>query len=572
MKIKTKLRLGVGLLFGLTLIVCVLATYYLNRLSGDANAVLKDNYESLQYTHNMANVIDNDRLRLDESNIKAFERNLKAQEQNITEAGEAEQTQIIRDQFKQLQNKGSEDAQISQAKLEIKKALGNVNAVNMQAIYDKNKIVLNTVKNANMYLAFIATLCLLIGFTFIVNFPGYIANPIHELTEGIKAIADKNYKQRLEFKSNDEFGDLATAFNTMARKLDEYESSNLSKILFEKSRIEAIIDQMSDAIIGLDEKKQIIFCNPMASLLLGISAQKLIGNYAPDIALHNDLLRNLLTEQPKKELKIYADYKESYFTKDVIEVISNDQVIGRVIVLKNVTGFHELDEAKTNFIATISHELKTPIASIKMSLKLLEDKRIGAINAEQDQLIKHISDDANRLLKITGELLDLAQLETGNIQLNFAAAKPSEIVEYAINAVQFQAEQKSILLELDTDPKLPEVQADVEKTAWVLVNFLSNALRYSAEKSKVIIGVHRKNELVEFSVKDFGSGIEEKYQKRLFERYYQVPTNGRGKFGTGLGLSISKDFIEAQHGEIFVESELGEGSKFGFCLPVTQTE
>lgn len=557
------------MLFGLTLVVCILAIYYLNRLSADANAVLKANYESIQYTHNMANVIDKDRLLLDESDIKAFERNLKAQEQNITEVGEAEQTRIIRDQFNLLRNENINPAQIDQIKLEIRKAIRNVDAANMQAIYGKNKIVLNTVKNANMYLAFIATLCLLVGFSFMINFPGYIANPIHELTEGIKAIANKNYKQRLEFRSKDEFGDLATAFNSMARKLDEYESSNLAKILFEKSRIEAIIDQMSDAIIGLDEKQQIIFCNPMASLLLGISSQKLIGNYAPDMALRNDLLRTLLTEQPKKELKIYADNKESYFTKDVIEVKSKDQVIGHVIVLKNVTGFHELDEAKTNFIATISHELKTPIASIKMSLKLLEDKRIGAINAEQQQLIQHVSDDANRLLKITGELLDLAQVETGNIQLNFTAAKPSAIVDYAINAVNFQAEQKSIVLDLDTDPDLPEVQADVEKTAWVLVNFLSNALRYSPEKSKVIIGVHRKNQMVEFSVKDFGSGIEEKYQKRLFERYYQVPTNGRGKFGTGLGLSISKDFIEAQHGEIFVESELGEGSRFSFCLPVS---
>ena len=438
----------------------------------------------------------------------------------------------------------------------------------MQAIFTKNKTVLNSVNNATIYLIFVATLCLLIGFSFMVNFPGYIADPIHELTDGIKEIANKNYTQRLEFKSNDEFGDLATAFNTMARKLDEYESSNLAKILFEKSRIEAIIDQMSDAIIGLDEKRQIIFINPVASLLLGILPQKLVGNYAPDMALHNDLLRSLLTEQPKKEMKIYADEKESYFTKDVIEVKSKDEVIGQVIVLKNITSFHELDEAKTNFIATISHELKTPIASIKMSLKLLEDKRIGAVNAEQEQLIKHISDDASRLLKITGELLDLAQVETGNIQLNFTSAEPSQIVNYAINSVRFQAEQKLIELALEIDPDLPDVQADVEKTAWVLVNFLSNALRYGPEKSKVIIGVHQANQSVEFSVKDFGNGIEEKYQKRLFDRYFQVPTNGKGKSGTGLGLSISKDFIEAQNGKIFVESELGGGSRFGFYLPI----
>ena len=569
MKIKSKLRLGLGLLFGLTLIICILASYYLNRLSADANAVLTDNYESLQYTHNMSNVLDNIRLRPDKTDIKTFESQLKAQEQNITEVNEAEQTQIIRDQFNLIQNKGLNPEQVNEAMLKMKQAISSVNAVNMQAIYDKNKTALNTAGNATIYLAFIATICLLIGFSFMVNFPGYIANPIRELTEGIQAIAAKNYKQRLDFKSNDEFGNLAQAFNTMARKLDDYETSNLAKILFEKSRIETIIDQMSDAIIGLDEMQKIIFINPVASLLLGILPEKLIGIYAPDIALRNDLLRTLLAEQHKKELKIYADNKESYFSKDMIEVKSKDQVIGHVIVLKNVTSFHELDEAKTNFIATISHELKTPIASIKMSLKLLEDKRIGSVNAEQGQLIEHISDDANRLLKITGELLDLAQVETGNIHLNFISAKPSEIVDYAIHSVSLQAEQKSIVLKLEVDPNLPEVQADVEKTAWVLINFLSNALRYGPEKSTVTIKVTQKSSFIEFSVKDFGNGIEEKYQKRLFDRYFQVPTDGKSKTGTGLGLAISKDFINAQNGEIFVESALGEGSRFGFLLPVS---
>lgn len=569
MKIKSKLRWGVGLLFGLTLIVCILATYYLNRLSGDANAVLKDNYESLQYTHNIANVIDNNHLRLDAGDIKTIERNLQSQEENITEVGEAEQTRIIRDQLNLLRDKNTNPEQIAEAKIEIKKSISNVDAANMQAIYNKNKVMLSTVKSATIYLIFIATLCLLIGFSFMINFPGYIANPIQDLTEGIQAIANKNYKQHLEFKSSDEFGNLATAFNTMARRLDEYESSNLAKILFEKSRIETIIDQMSDAIMGLDEKQQIIFTNPVASLLLGIPSRELTGKYAPDMALHNDLLRSLLTVWPQKELKIFAEDKENYFTKDVIEVKSEDRVIGQVIVLKNVTSFHELNEAKTNFIATISHELKTPIASIMMSTKLLENEKIGLLNVEQRELTKHIGEDASRLLKITGELLDLAQVETGNIQLNFAEAQPVEIVNYAVNSVSFQAEQKCIALDLEIETGLPTIQADVEKTAWVLVNFLSNALRYSSEKSKVIIGVRQKNKTVEFFVKDFGNGIEDKYQKRLFERYYQVPAEGSTKSGTGLGLAISKDFIEAQNGEIFVESKLGKGSRFSFCLPVS---
>jgi signal transduction histidine kinase len=202
-----------------------------------------------------------------------------------------------------------------------------------------------------------------------------------------------------------------------------------------------------------------------------------------------------------------------------------------------------------------------------MSLKLLKDDRIGSINSQQKELLEHIGEDSDRLLKITSELLDLSQVETGNIQLNFIPSDPASIIDYALNSVRFTAEQKMIDLLIDAQPNLPKVQVDVEKTAWVLVNFLSNALRYSAEKSKIIIGVSEKNNQVIFSVRDFGKGIDEQYQKRLFDRYFQVPTDGQNKAGSGLGLAISKDFIEAQQGHIWVESAIGEGSTFYFALP-----
>jgi NtrC-family two-component system sensor histidine kinase KinB len=137
-----------------------------------------------------------------------------------------------------------------------------------------------------------------------------------------------------------------------------------------------------------------------------------------------------------------------------------------------------------------------------------------------------------------------------------------------MDAVRLQAEQRFIELELISRKNLPQVNVDTEKTAWVLVNFLSNALRYSPEKSKIVIQIIENGQQVEFSVRDFGKGIDEQYQKRLFDRYFQVPTDGNNKSGSGLGLAISKDFIEAQGGRIWVESAIGEGSKFCFSLPV----
>jgi signal transduction histidine kinase len=221
------------------------------------------------------------------------------------------------------------------------------------------------------------------------------------------------------------------------------------------------------------------------------------------------------------------------------------------------------DIDKTNFIATVSHELKTPIASIKLSTKLLEDERIGNLNQEQKQLIQNIKEETVRVLKITTEVLSMAQMESGKIQLNIHPAEPKKIVDYAVEATHFQAEQKQIILEIKYDDQLPVINADVEKTAWVIVNLLSNAIRYSTEKSKIIIEVMSTAETVVFSVQDFGKGIEEKYLNKIFDRYFQVPGS---KAGTGLGLAISKQFIEAQEGRIWAESAIGSGSKFTFIL------
>jgi PAS domain S-box-containing protein len=391
---------------------------------------------------------------------------------------------------------------------------------------------------------------------------------VRALAEGISAIADKQYDKRIHLDQNDEFGDLANAFNTMAEKLNAYEHSNLAKITFEKSRIETIINQMKDGIIGLDEKKSILFLNVVAENLLGLKEKEIIGSYAPDIALKNDLMRILLVnEEEQKELKIYADNKESYFNKDVFSVTNGEIMIGQVIVLRNITPFHELNEAKTNFIATVSHELKTPIASIKMSASLLTNEKVGMFNDDQKELIQSIVDDADRLLKITGELLNMSQVETGNIQLKLQPVSPSQFIETALHTIQFQAQQKGISLQIDNYHALPNVIADQEKTSWVLINLLTNAIKYSPEKGLIHLGCSINASQLEIFVQDFGRGIEEKYLPKIFDRYFKVPGTHE-RIGTGLGLAISKEFIEAQQGQLKVSSSFGEGSRFIFSLPI----
>jgi PAS domain S-box-containing protein len=568
MTIKNKLRAGFGFLFLLAFVCCGLSIYYLNRLSTDASVILKNNYESLKYVRNIGLALDENETALRARQISAIETNLHSQEHNVTEPGEQELTDSLRSKYEQLKLLGNDAAKQFALRRQLRITLFGIMQLNMAAIEHKNAIANDTAGSATILVALIGSFLFLVAFSFIVNYPGYIANPIRELTERIKEISRRNYHQQLDFKSNDEFGELAQAFNTMTYQLNEYENSNLASIMFEKKRIETIINSMNDGIIGLDEKSFIIFANQVACALMGLKESLLVGQYAPDVALENDLLRNLLVNDQHK-MKIYADNRESYYSKEILMVMNTDKAIGKVIILKNITEYQQLDEAKTNFIATISHELKTPISSIKMSLKLLDDERIGKVNSEQKQLLENIDEDTRRLLNITGELLDMAQVETGKLNLNFGNTHPSNIVDYAVKAVKFTAEQKQVTLNVRLDENLPDVRADLDKTTWVLINLLSNAIKYSYEKSAVDLVVKRsKHDDIEFSVTDHGQGIERQYLSRIFERYFKVPGSKAEHSGTGLGLAIAKDFIEAQSGKIGVESDLGEGSRFYFTLKV----
>jgi PAS domain S-box-containing protein len=559
-RLKTKLSLGLVFLFIVIVLFGVLGLFYINQLSNEGRQVLQNNQESLLYCNRMLQSLEDIRTQKDALDI--FKDNLKRQQANITEVGEKEATDELTKNFNEM----LVDPNDSSNYVDIRRSIYRIQDVNEQAILRKNTVARQTAESAANVLTILFTILTLVSFTFIFNLPGIISGPISSLSEGILAIAGKNYKKRIYLKQGDEFGDLANAFNIMAGKLDEYESSNLAQIKFEKSRIETIINQMRDGIIGLDAKRNILFLNAVSEKLLGLKEAEIIGQYAPDVALKNDLMRTLLLDDPeKKDLKIFADEKESYFSKDVLDVTNNKEIIGQVIVLRNITLFHELNEAKTNFIATVSHELKTPISSIKMSAQLLTDLRVGALSEEQQELTRSITEDADRLLKITGELLNMSQVETGNIQLKLQPADPAKIVDQAIQAVAFQAQQKGIRIQSSVAEDLPLIQADVEKTSWVLINFLTNAIKFSPDQSGVEISAYRNHDKVEFLVADHGRGIDEKYLPRIFERYFKVPgTHDRN--GTGLGLSISKEFIEAQGGRIWVSSQLGAGSRFGFTL------
>lgn len=576
MKIKTKLNLGIGLLFSLIILLALFSIKQINLLSTASQNILKDNKETLSYTRNMLKALSKIDKNQDEA-LNTFEAYLLKQKSNITEIGENELTEKLSMNFNLLKRNLSDES--AMANLQV--VLFEIMHINLQAIESKNIFAKETAHKSIILISTISLFCFMIALILFLKLPGNISNPIKELISSIKKIAVNDYTQRVNFVGHNELGELAVSFNTMASKLEEYNISNLAKLLTEKKITETLINNIHYPIIGFDTTKKINLVNDEFIKVSGLSHATLVGANILEIASENDLISQIIVdgssnkaissnEYPNTRIHLEMHGKDIYFEKEIQEIslVNQDDtkghLIGYVVILKNVTKYMELDLAKTNFIATVSHELKTPVSAIKFSLQLLENEKTGLLNQEQLELIKSCEEDTTNLLKIISELTNLAQIETGNIQLNIAPVNLRDILKYAINTTKSLANQKNIVFEVDLPSNLPKVIADKEKTAWVLINIISNGIRYSSENSKISISALNIENKVKLLIKDFGRGIESQYINRVFDRYFTVP--GTKKEGSGLGLAISKEFIEAQGGEIYIESELGIGSTFSIVL------
>ena len=604
MKTKTKLSIGITFLFVLIICMGAASIYFIRILARDSGDIIKDNQLSIDYVQAMQNDIDSvqqtlfqkwpgsdNRINLSDNFLRKyvddFRKNLHDEANNITEVGEQAAVDSLSSYFNHyysvadLLNFNTIDKKdgVNGYYAGIKIELNKIYQVNRNAILRKNQLASHSASNAVFYISLIGTIFFLVAFVFILNFPGYIADPIRNLSNKIRSIADGDFNQRLEIDPRgDEFGLVANSFNYLARKLQEYKESNIAEITTQKTRIESIVNSLDEAIILMDENNNIISVNPVAAELLGVASENLIGHTASSISGKNDLFKKLASNSESQEnenipLRITYNNQENYFQKYIHTIYHFNEwkqqtsPAGYLIVLKNITEFKRLDIAKTNFMATLSHELKTPLSSINLSLKLIKDERIGKLSPEQTQLIENIRVESTRLLRYVNELLDLSQIETGNIKLNVAPNDARAIINQSLDAMKPVFDQKHIQVEAAIPDGLPMISADSEKTVWVMTNLLTNATKFSQEGASVYVSVVPKAGMVQFRVRDEGPGIDPQYHDKIFERFVQIyGTDNHG--GTGLGLAIAKDFIVAQGGTIWVESALGEGSTFIFELPV----
>jgi signal transduction histidine kinase len=559
LNVKNKIWLGTFFLFLLLLLTGGISIYYMAKLKAESENILHDNYKSVEYSGTMQRQLSGI-IQANDSSKKIFENALQLQENNITEAGEKNATAELRNNFNKIITADS-SKEVLQL---IQKNINTIDDLNMIAIRDKNNKAEATASQALNYIIFLSGMVFLIAFTFILNFPSVVTKPIKQLSAAIKEIANKNYKHRIHIDNKDEFGNLADSFNQMAERLEYFESSNLNKLMFEKSRAEAVINSLKDASIGIDKNNCVLFANEQALQLLGVKKENVVGKSVEGLNSSNDLFKFLIENDSSAPFKIVVDNRENYFIKELMQVEQGDTK-NKVIIIKNITSFKELDVAKNNFIATVSHELKTPLASSDFSLKLLEDNRVGDLTKEQKDLVQNLKNDNMRMLRILSELLNMSQVEAGKIQLNIQDISPYQIVESSVAAVANAAKERQIIINQKLGKSLPDINADPDKISWVLNNFLTNAIKYSPEKSVISILVEKVNSSISFSVADKGQGIDEAYTKQIFERYYQIP--GRSdKKGSGIGLAICKEFIEAMNGTIWIKSEIGTGSTFGFSF------
>ncbi len=559
LSIRNKVRAGTIFLFILLLLTAGTGIFYVVKLKQHSQEILKDNYESLEYCYSMQRNL----IRMNDNFVEAkeeFNKNLKLQEANITEHGESESTMSLRRKYEIIMNAEKPDSALVTG---IIHDLSNIIRVNMDAIKFKNEVTNQKAKEAMTVLSVLATLVFIIGLVFTVNFPYVITMPIGKLKQAVNELTKKNYKHRVHINTGDEFTELAETFNILAEKLDMYEHSNLNQIMFQKSRAEAVINSLKDASIGIDKSGNVLFANEQSLKLLNLNASDIVGKHSDEVASKNDLFKFIRDENHTSPFKIVTDGKENFYVIDKYMIMKDEEELGIVIALKNITTFQEKDTAKTNFLATISHELKTPLGSADLGLKLLANPKTGELNELQKEIVDDLHKENARLLKLVSELLDMSQAETGNINLTMTDVDVNETADEVIMSMRQQATDKGIALIKDVLPDISKIKADKEKSSWVLINLISNAIRYSPPGSEIILSAgNADNSSVIISVFDNGPGIPPQYREKIFKRFFKVPGRETDHKGTGLGLSISKEFVEAMGGRIEYHPVISGGSEF----------
>lgn len=604
--LKGKISLVYLSLVVLIAIVGVTASANLFNLSRSINGLMIKNYKSIDAVDNMMEAIerqdsavliyinvDNKKGKdLFTENTGEFLKWFNVEAGNITENGEKELVDTTKTSynsyiklFLDLQeirsSQGIDKAadyyntQMMPNFTNIKNELKQISQLNEKAMFRSKDLATENAENSMYLILGLSIFAIIGGYAVSRFFTNRFLMPISSLTQTMKLIKAGDLNQKATISTTDEIGELAQEFNNMTKRLQQFEQSTLGKLLAEKNRSLAIVKSISDPLVVLDTDYRIVLLNDAFEKIFNVNEEMLTNRHFLEGIRNGEIFDFISStvkskEETKQKIFLVRSNNEDYYFNVILVAVKDNEanLSGTIAVFQNVTQLKELEKIRTDFIATISHEFKTPLTSIMMGTDVLMEEGMGPLNDDQKQFIKAIREDSDRLTKLVNDLLELTRIESGKAVFKFQRYAVEDIIECAVKPFYQLAEQYNVSLYFQCQDDLPPVIADFEKITWVLNNLISNALKYTNTGDEICISASAKTDKVYVTVKDTGVGIPEEYLEKIFEKFVQVKDGDFEMRGTGLGLAVVKEIIDAHQGKIWCESKLDIGSSFTFTLNI----
>jgi NtrC-family two-component system sensor histidine kinase KinB len=405
-----------------------------------------------------------------------------------------------------------------------------------------------------------------------------ILEPIRAVTYAARAMARGDLEQVVPVPSRDELGELADAFNAMARRIREFQQAGTARLLRAQKTAQATIDSFPDPIVVVDLHSSVERANPSARRLLGVTPVE--GDsvrWTPPNGIGTQLTEVLNGHEDyrptgfENAITLREDGQERYFLPKLLAIRDEHEgLLGAAVVLADVTRFRLLDQLKSDMVATVSHELKTPLTSIQMAVYLLLEEVVGPLVPKQVELLMAARQDSERLLAMVNDLLDLTRIEQGRVRLDLQSVEPSELIAGVVQRFNERTQDAGITIETEIAPGLPPVRVDPSRIAHVFDNLVGNAIEHTDRGGVIRLKAVGDKGTIHFSVEDNGEGIAAEHLPHVFDRFYRVPGT-RFTQGAGLGLAIAREIAVAHGGQLDVESMPGRGTTFTLTLSCDPT-
>lgn len=384
------------------------------------------------------------------------------------------------------------------------------------------------------------------------------------VTAGARQLAAGNLDHRVPALGTDESRNLAVAFNRMARTI----RSTVTALEGERSKLSAVLDTMDDGVIVAGADGEVTLVNPAAESLLGESARGEIGSRLSGAVWDHDLIQ-LVREAIRTGEPCYGEVDLSFSKRTVSAVatpVKQRDADGVLLTLHDLTRRRIVDTTRREFVSNVSHELRSPLASVKAMVETLQSGASGDAD-KASEFLGRINGEIDRMTALVTELLELSRLESGQIAMDTRPFELGPVVSEVVDRLHQRAQAGGVTVETGIPPGLPSLAGESAKISQVLFNLVDNALRFTPESGRVEIAAERMDGFVAVRVADTGPGISQEHLPHLFERFYKVDRSRR-EGGIGLGLAIVRHIVLAHGGEVSVDSEIGRGACFRFTVPV----